>query len=456
MEHESFMDSTVAKLMNEKYICIKIDREERPDIDQIYMNAAMLISGGGGWPLNAFATPKGEPFYAGTYFPKNQWMDVLGQLAKLYEKEPEKIAKQAQSLTEGIQRYDLLKLKDIGKREIQKEDYVGIYENWSGIIDFQKGGFRRAPKFPLPAGWEFLLQYHYLTGNAEALVAVKKTLAEMARGGIYDQIGGGFARYSTDDRWFAPHFEKMLYDNGQLVSLYAQAYQVTNNPLYEAVIRETLAFVEREMSHPEGGFYASLNADSEGEEGKFYVWKASEFEAVLGKEKEALAREYFQVKKGGNWESGKNILIRKESPEAFAQKKGLNPDEWKNELGDIKKKLRAARAQKIRPSLDDKILTSWNALMLRGYIQAYRALGNPAYLERALQNAQFLEKNMLREEGRLWRNYKGKRPSIDAFLDDYALLARAWIELYQVTLDIHWLEKAKEIADYVIAHFRDE
>lgn len=455
MEHESYMDSTVARLMNENFVSVKVDREERPDVDQVFMSAAQLITGSGGWPLNAFALPDGRPFYAGTYFPKDQWVQVLRQVAAAYKTQHPKVVQQAEAITQGIQGQEVIALAPDISKNVTKTAYSEIYEKWKSSIDFKKGGFSRAPKFPLPVGWEFLLQNYYLTGNKEALEAVVTTLDEMAKGGIYDQLGGGFARYSTDAGWFAPHFEKMLYDNGQLISLYAHTYKVTKNPLYAEVIRETLAFMQREMTSPEGGFYASLNADSEGEEGKFYVWTTEEIQQALDAKPARLVGDYFQVKKSGNWEHGENILYRESTKEAFAKSNGLTADQWDKLLSNAKEKLLKERGKRVRPSTDDKVLTSWNALMMKGYVDAYLALGDEAYLQTALKNARFLEKNMVRKDGRLWRNYKDGKPSIDAFLDDYALLAEAYIQLYQATLDVQWLKRARVITDYAIAHFRD-
>ncbi len=456
MEHESFMDSSVARLMNDNYVAIKIDREERPDIDQIYMNAAQLINGSGGWPLNAFATPDGRPFYAATYFPKDQWVQVLTQIKKVYDEDRAKINEQANLLTEGIQNQEFIQLPGDSTRKFKQEQYLGIFKKWESLIDFQKGGYSRAPKFPLPTGWEFLLQYYYFTQEEKAYDAVCLTLDEMAKGGIYDQIGGGFARYSTDARWFAPHFEKMLYDNGQLISLYAHAYQIKPQERYANIIRETIAFVERELSDPSGGFYSSINADSEDEEGKFYVWTQEEIENVLGAPSASLVSEFYQVEADGNWEKGKNILYRKEESQIFAQKKDLELRDWQKVLKEAQKKILDARETRVRPSTDDKILTSWNALMLMGYLDAYQALGDKHYVEQARKNAQFLKAEMHRPDGGLWRNYKDGEAGIQAFLDDYALLAQAYIELYQVTLDVAWLNTARKLVDYAILHFRDE
>ncbi len=455
MEHESFMDTAVARLMNEHFVSIKIDREERPDIDQIYMNAVQLLTGSGGWPLNAFALPDGRPFYGGTYLPKEQWIKLLQQIANIYNEQHEKVVEQAESLTEGIRSQEMIEVPADAAKKLQKENYNALFDHWQEYIDYELGGYSHTPKFPMPAGWEFLLQYHYLTGEEKALKAVTTTLDALARGGIYDQIGGGFARYATDKHWIVPHFEKMLYDNGQLISLFSHAYQLTKNPEYKEVVQETLGFVEREMTSPEGGFYSSLNADSEGEEGKFYVWTKTEVEEILEEESAPLITDYYEITDAGNWEHGKNILYRKYAKNAFAQKHNLGKEEWKKLLDSAEEKLFNARNTRIRPTTDDKILTSWNALMLKGYVGAYLAFTNENYLQAALKNARFLEKNMIANDGHLWRNYKDGKVSIDAFLDDYALLADAYIQLYQATFDMHWLELARKLADYAITHFQD-
>lgn len=456
MEHESFMDSSVAKIMNEHFVPIKIDREERADIDQIYMNAAQMTTGSGGWPLNAFALPDGRPYYAGTYFPKDQWKKVLRQMSDVYHNQHEKVVQQAEQLTQGIRSQEVITVAGDSAQEFSKSTYKNIFHKWQPMLDFKKGGYDRVPKFPLPVGWEFLLEYQYLTGNEKALEAVETTLDEMAKGGIYDLVGGGFARYSTDAEWFAPHFEKMLYDNGQLVSLYSHAYKVTGNKSYARVIRETLEFIEREMTSPEGGFYSSLNADSEGEEGKFYVWTEEEIENTLDDKTSELIIDYYNITSSGNWEHGKNILYREEESNDFAQKQSLSQKEWNEILEKAKAKLLAKRSERIRPSTDDKILTSWNALMMKGYVDAYLALGEEAYLEIAIENARFLKENMIRPDGGLWRNYKDGEVGISAFLDDYALLADAYIQLYQAIFDTQWLALSKKLTDYAIAHFRNE
>lgn len=455
MEEESFMDTAVAKLMNENFVSIKIDREERPDIDQIYLHAAQLISGNGGWPLNAFALPDGRPFYAATYFPKQQWILILQQLLAAYRNDKDNLLKQAEALTKGIQSNEVkLSITDSALTYSRKV-YQNISAAWQPYLDYKLGGLEGSPKFPMPTIWEFFLQQHYLTGDKKTLRIVTTTLDAMSMGGIFDQLGGGFSRYATDKNWKVPHFEKMLYDNGQLVSLYAHAYQVTKKPLYEEVILKTLDFVNMEMTSPEGGFYSSVNADSDGEEGKYYVWTKPEIQNSLDRKTADLILDYYQVTDSGNWEGKKNILYTKFNKNEFAAKKRISPADFIKILSESQGRLLSLRSKRPHPSIDDKILTSWNALMLKGYVDAYFALGRTEYLQTALTNARFLEKYMLRPGGKLWRNYKDGKTNTDGFLDDYALLARAFIQLYQATFDVHWLATAKSVTAYAIEHFRD-
>ena len=455
MERESFMDTAVANVMNEHFICIKIDREERTDLDNIYMTASQMLGNGGGWPLNVFAMPDGQAFYSGTYFPKEQWVQVMLQISKVYKEQHDKVKEQAEAVTKGLQTISIITPPE-NIEAFKKEDYNQLFGYWSGNTDTVLGGFHRAPKFPMPVGWEFVLQYHKLTGNEEARVITEKVLDKMAEGGIYDQAGGGFARYSVDKEWLVPHFEKMLYDNGQLVSLYAHAYQLTKKPLYKSVIEQTLTFVERELMDKKGGFYSSLNADSEGEEGKFYVWTKEEIEQMIDGETAPVVMDYYNVSKEGNWEHGKNILHVTQQKEAFAIKHKITVEKLDKIIDAANKTILKERAKRIRPSTDDKVLTAWNALMLKGYVHAYQALGNKDYLKTALRNASFLEETMLKADGSLWRNYKDGKASITAFHEDYALLADAYIELYQATLDIHWLQLAKSLTEYTILHFQDK
>ncbi len=452
MEHESFEDTIVANLMNEFYVSVKVDREERPDVDQVYMDAAYLITGRGGWPLNIIALPDGRPVYAGTYFPKDDWLKVLNYFKDLYLKEPEKFEQEASKLTEAIKTIRIPGISN-GDTLFTKDELNSAFNEMMNNIDYTEGGTKGAPKFPMPDIYKSLLTFYYHTNNKEALEAIQITLNKMALGGIYDQLGGGFARYSTDDKWIVPHFEKMLYDNGQLISLYSQAFKVTGNELYKKVVYETLDFVEKELTDNSGGFYSSLDADSEGEEGKFYIWKKEEIDNLLGEDTEIFS-EYYTVSSEGNWE-GKNILFISEEKNILLEKYGMDEKEFDNKIAGMNNILFQEREKRIRPGLDDKILTSWNALMLCGYIDAYSAFGEMKFLDAALMNGNFILKNLMKEDGRLYRNFKLGKSSINAFLDDYAFAIEAFIKLYEATFDETWLFKAKSLADYALQHFND-
>ncbi len=456
MEHESFEDTTVARIMNEHFVSIKVDREERPDVDDVYMTACQLASGQGcGWPLNAFAMPDGRPVWAGTYFPKDEWTKVLEHFIDLKEKDNAKLEEYATQLTEGIQSREKIEI-NTNKYTYEAATLAKVTKTFLTNIDFREGGRKGSPKFPMPNNYEFLLREAVLSKDAKALEAVTVTLDKMAMGGIYDQLGGGFARYSVDGIWKVPHFEKMLYDNSQLVSLYSKAYQVTQKPLYKEVVEQTLEFIERELSSPEGGFYSSLDADSEGEEGKFYVWTQEELHGIIKDEKDQeIFDTFYEIKKNGNWEHEKNILIIKKSLADVAKKVKVSEEEILASLAKSEKALMKARDKRVRPGLDDKVLTSWNALMLNGYIDAYRAFGNKTYLDRALKNANFLSAKMLQHEYRLNRNYKSGNSVINAFLDDYALLIDAFTNMYQITFDEAWLDKASGMTKYTLSHFKD-
>ena len=454
MEHESFEDSLVAKVMNDNFICIKVDREERPDVDDVYITACQLLTGRGcGWPLNAFALPDGRPVWAGTYFPKDQWIKIVSQFATLKEDSYDKLEANAEQITKGIQNFESFDIQT-EEKNFTMESLDAISQKYISSIDFVNGGRQGAPKFPKPNEYEFFLQHHYMTGDKKSLEAATLTLDKMANGGIYDQLGGGFARYSVDEYWIAPHFEKMLYDNGQLVSLYSHAYQITGNELYKKVVKETTQFVERELMNKEYGFYSSLDADSEGEEGKFYTWSEAEIDSIIANDEEAgIFKNYFSVKKNGNWEHT-NILVINEK--FSAKDNGLSEEELDEIITRNKAKLMSVRDTRIRPGLDDKILTSWNGIMLKGYVDAYRAFGDQHYLDIALKNADFMISNALQEDGRLNRNFKDGKSSINGFLDDYATLIDAFAALYEITFDLKWLAKSKELIDYTTKHFLDE
>ena len=453
MEHESFEDSLVASIMNENFICIKVDREERPDVDNVYMSACQLTSRGScGWPLNAFALADGRPVWAGTYFPKDEWINILQQFIRLKQNDPEKIEETAANIASGMQSYDQLEVVT-GDVDYTLEELTDIGDKFLSNIDFKNGGRNGSPKFPMPNNYEFLLKYNHLTGDEKALEAVTTTLDKMALGGIYDQLGGGFARYSVDDVWLVPHFEKMLYDNGQLVDLYAQAYQKTKSPLYKKVVEQSIGFVERELMSEENGFYSSLDADTEGEEGKFYVFSKEEIYQVIGDEKSAdIFSHYYDVSEKGNWEHT-NILNVVKTKEEVLKKYDLTSEDFDKIMDSARAKLFDFRSKRVRPGLDDKILASWNALMLSGYVSAYNALGNKDYLATAIKNGNFLKSKMVKEDFRLDRNYKNGKSSINGFLDDYALTIKAFLDLYQATFDESWLDAADGLAKYTIQHF---
>ena len=452
MEHESFEDSLVAQIMNDNFVSIKVDREERPDVDDVYMTAAQLISGRGGWPLNAIALPDGRPVFAGTYYPQKEWIRILEQIVKIKNENPDRLEETATQLTSGINSSGLIEVKD-SAFDYTKEDMEAYFDNAKILYDKTYGGRSGAPKFPMPNVYEFLMKYYWYTGDEEAWEITKVGLDKMAKGGIYDQLGGGFARYSVDAFWLVPHFEKMLYDNGQLVSIYAQAYQISKDPYYKTIIENTLEFAERELYAEGKGFYSSLDADSEGKEGKFYVWSEGEIDSIIGDPGKALVfKTYYDVSKNGNWEHTNILNIVKEKRDLLNE---FNLDEAAFDalIEEQKAKLFEARSQRIRPGLDDKVLTSWNALMISGYTDAYKALGNDAYLAKAIQTMNFLLENQMQDDGRLNRNYKDGVSSINAFLDDYALLSKALIDLYEVTFDLKWLDTADKLVNYTIEHF---
>lgn len=459
MERESFEDTAVARVMNEHFVSVKVDREERPDIDAVYMDACQLASGEAcGWPLNVFALPDGRPVWAGTYFPKKRWLQMLDYFIKLYAESPEKLRAYAERLTAGIQPEEALFAPEDAELAFSTEALQPSLDAFKQTLDPERGGRRGAPKFPIPNAQELLLNWYYRTGDQEALELVRTTLDAMGSKGLYDHIGGGFARYSTDENWRVPHFEKMLYDNAQLVSLYSKAYAVTKNEDYRRKTEETLAFISREMSDEKGGFYSSLDADSDGEEGKFYVWTREEVEAALPDDlplQDAFLA-YYNITEYGNWEAGKNILYSDQALKDFASQKDIAPEELRRAFAEIREILFREREKRTRPGLDNKVITAWNGLMLKGYLDAYRYLGDPAYLERARANADFLTGTMQESTGRLHRTYNRGQAKINGFLDDYAFLADALISLYEVTFEEEWLYRADTLVQYAIEHFYAE
>jgi uncharacterized protein YyaL (SSP411 family) len=457
MEHESFEDEAVAAVMNEYFVCIKVDREERPDVDQIYMSAVQLMSGRGGWPLNCICLPDQRPIYGGTYFRKNDWTSLLFNLADFYKQKPEEAEDYAVRLTEGIQKYESIEFV-VARAEHTRDDLQAILSNWKGYFDKQEGGTGNAPKFPMPNNWLALMRYAHLMNDDEVAAQVKLTLHKMAFGGIYDHVGGGFARYSVDGRWHVPHFEKMLYDNAQLISLYAEAYTWHLDELYKQVVDEIITFSTRELMSPGYGFYSALDADSEGKEGKFYIFTKNEIEEILGDDA-GLFCIYYNITEDGNWEEEEsNVLFRKDRDEDLAAKLGLPAHELLAKIAAFRQKVFDARGVRVRPGLDNKILASWNGLMLKGLTDAYRTFNKPEYLELALNNAGFILNNLLGQNGRLSRVYSATSSPDKpvAFLDDYANIIDGLIALYEVTFNEHWLQQAKSLADTAIAHYYDK
>lgn len=459
MEHESFEDTLVAKIMNEHFINVKVDREERPDIDQVYMNAVQLMTGSGGWPMNVIALPDGRPFWGGTYFRKEQWMDALNQIAKLFEENPNKIYEFTDKLEQGIKSMDMIIL-NTNKPVFETKFIEEAVKKWTTQFDYKDGGMNRAPKFMMPINYHFLLRYAYQNNDKELQNYVNLTLTKMAYGGVFDQIGGGFSRYSVDTKWHVPHFEKMLYDNGQLVSLYSDAYLITKNDIYKDIVTQTLEYIKRDMTIPNGAFYSSLDADSnniEGklEEGSYYVWQKEALKNIL-KEDYQMFSDYYNVNDFGFWEHNNYVLIRKEDDVEFIKKYQIDKEQLILKKKNWKAILLEERDKRAKPRLDDKTLTSWNALMLKGYVDAYRVFGDKNYLDAAEKNASFIINNQLREDGGLNHNYKKNKSTINGYLEDYATVIDAFITLYENTLNETWLVTARNLANYTFDHFFDE
>jgi len=454
MEHESFEDLEVARIMNEHFVCIKIDREERPDIDHIYMTAVQLLTGRGGWPLNCIALPDCRPIWGGTYFQKENWIAALEAVSKFYTGNPTETLEYAAKLQEGIEQNSLVPITG----ESTKANPLFLPEllkKWQAQFDTKNGGTKGAPKFMLPNNWLFLLQAGQQFQDERILIQVRLTLKKMAFGGLYDQIGGGFARYSTDEIWKAPHFEKMLYDNAQLLQLYAEAYKTNPNPLYKQVVSETINFLKRELLSPENGFYSALDADSEGEEGKFYVWTKPELERLLN-EDYSIFCDYYNVNSLGFWEHNQYILMRTEENKSFAESHQLSKSTLETKLSNWKNILLQEREKRIRPGLDDKILTSWNAMTISGLISCYNAFRNHEYLKLALSNASFLKQKLSDKNGRLFHSYKNNQAKISGFLEDYAFITEAFTAIFEATGEKEWLDEAQRLTEITFIDFYDE
>jgi uncharacterized protein YyaL (SSP411 family) len=445
MAHESFEDQVTAEQMNADFINVKVDREERPDVDSIYMQAVNAMTGGGGWPMTVFLTPDGKPFYAGTYFPNEprhgmaSFQQILTGVIQAWRNDRENVVGSASEVAQQLQ-----ELSGVGFEEqpLDEEIFRSALRGLGQRFDASWGGFGDAPKFPQSMTIEFLLRESIRGENDNALEMAEGTLRKMAEGGMYDQIGGGFARYSVDHRWLVPHFEKMLYDNAQLARVYLHAWQVTGNDFYRRITEETLDYVLREMRHEDGGFYSSQDADSEGVEGKFYVWSADEIREALGEEADTFMRVY-GVSNEGNWE-GHNILNLRLAGALDGR------------IAAARATLYELRSKRIWPGLDDKVLTSWNGLMLAALAEAGQALGRADYIEAAESNADFVHRTMRRDSGRLFRTWKaGSDAKYNAYLEDYAYLADGLLALYEATFERRWVDWARELAELMLGHFRD-
>ena len=457
MERESFENEDIAALMNESFVSIKVDREERPDLDSIYMTAVQAMTGQGGWPMTVFLTPDGRPFYGGTYFPPEErgglpgFPRVVQALARAYRENRGEVVQATQRLVGHIRQVSAgVRSREPLTADILHQAYGGI----AGSFDDRHGGTGLQPKFPQPMVYEFLLRYHLRFESPDALDMVDLTLEKMARGGIYDQLGGGFHRYSTDTYWLVPHFEKMLYDNALLARLYLHAFQTTRKPLYRRVVEETLDYVTREMTHPSGGFYSAQDADSEGVEGKFFVWRPEEITDILGKEAAEVVNRVYGVTRTGNFE-GHSILHVAEPPEKAAGELGMAQPELDALLQASRAALLRARESRVRPARDDKVLTSWNGLMLGAFAEAGAVLDRPDYVSYANQNAKFLL-NHLRKGDRLLRTYREPRAALNGYLEDYAFLVDGLITLHEATFDQDWLREAVALGYGMVDLFWDE
>jgi uncharacterized protein YyaL (SSP411 family) len=458
MERESFEDEETARIMNENFVSIKVDREERPDIDSLYMSAVQAMTGAGGWPMTVFLTPEGTPFYAGTYFPLEPqhgmpaFKQILQGVLDAYENRREEVLNSAARVHEFLQ------------QATGSSSLPGAESGWEGLLDnaaeslksqldTRLGGFGGAPKFPQPVNLEFLLRHYRRTGDRTAFSGVTGTLEAMARGGIYDHLGGGFHRYSVDQHWLVPHFEKMLYDNALLAKLYLEGYQASGEELYGRVAGETLDYLLRDMRSPEGGFYSAEDADSEGEEGKFYVWSPREVREVISPEDSELALRYWDVTEKGNFE-GKNILNLPRPPQTVAEEFDLSAEELEGRIEGIRDRLLAAREERVRPLRDEKILAGWNGLVLRALAFASRVLVRADYRRAAEENAEFLLGEMV-VDGRLRRSYKNGQARFNGYLEDYAAVADGLVELYEATFERRWLRDARWLADEMLRLFWD-
>lgn len=454
MERESFEDELTADLMNEHFVCIKIDREERPDIDNIYMDAVQNMGLQGGWPLNVFLMPNQKPFYGGTYFKNDQWKNLLANIADAFTKHEDQLAESAEGFGHSLNRKETEKYGiTAGNQELDPDELAEVVAKLTAQFDKEWGGMNRKPKFPMPAIWNFILDYALLSKNRGLLDKVLFTLKKIGMGGIYDQLRGGFARYSVDGEWFAPHFEKMLYDNGQLLELYAKAWQVSKDQFFLEKVTETIAWLEAEMLQEEGGFHSAQDADSEGVEGKFYIWSYSELKKLMPEEMPWLSKLY-NLRPGGNWEEGVNILFQTRPYSEVAAEFGMTEKELIEKLNAVKSRLLEIRNKRIYPGKDDKILSGWNGLMSTGLIQSFYATGNKNTLNLAIRNLKFIRESMM-IEGVLYRSYKNGNAYTPGFLEDYSSVIRASLMAFEATGKAEWLQFSKQLTDFCLEQFYD-
>ena len=455
MERESFQDSTVAELMNDKFISIKVDREERPDIDQVYMNAIQLITGSGGWPLNVITLPDGRPIWGGTYFSKDQWTSALKQISEIYEAEPEKFISYADRVQKGINALNIVESKINSFENIDVKKYSELLLN---NIDEEFGGFKGAPKFMMPNNLQFLLRYSFQESKEDSKNKILSTLDMMAYGGIFDHIEGGFSRYSTDERWHIPHFEKMLYDNGQLMSLYSIGYQISNKDLYKETVYKIHEYISSEMKDISGGYYSSLDADSKLEdgsyaEGEYYLWEKEKLKELIVNDFDLFSK-YYNVNEYGFWETENKYVLIKSIPDIeFINNNNLDKQLFYQMKSEWINKLKKARENKKKPSLDYKIITSWNGLMISGYVDAYKSFNDDIFKNEAIEAGEFIYSNLKKRDGGLFHNYVNGKSKINGYLEDYATVIQASLDLYEITLNQIWIERALELSEYVLDNF---
>ena len=458
MERESFEDTLVAKVMNEKYISIKVDREERPDIDNVYMSAVQLMTGSGGWPLNVVTLPDGRPIWGGTYFTKDQWIAALNQISELYNKDPDRLISYADQLEEGIKSLDIIELNN-STAKFSMQDLENLVNIWSEKFDKDFGGNIGAPKFMMPSNLHFLLKYAHQTKNRKILNHVNNSLIKMAYGGIYDHIGGGFSRYAIDEKWHIPHFEKMLYDNAQLISLYSDAYKLTKNNLFKNVVYQTIDFIDNNFKDSKGGYFSSLDADSENdnkqlEEGVFYTWNKNNLMKLL-KNNFPLFSDYYNINEYGLWENGNYVLIRKMNDIEVSKKYNITTEKVSEIIANCNVILFNEREKRSKPRLDDKVLASWNGLMIKGLADSYKAFNDKIFLKNAVDNGNFIIDNLLNNSGQLLHSYKAGESKINAYLEDYAAVISGFISLHEITLDKKWLDYSKKMTEYVYDNFHN-